>query len=261
MTRFVLFSTQRSGSSWVTDMLNSHPEIACYGALLWLEGERRPLDGAQDADYLSSELARNGKTLSRPRVAYAGWRHLERLYAPRSGVKAIGFKFMYAQLRSHPWIVPYIRLKGLRVVHLVRWNKLDHVLSRVSAELRGEYHAKPGDSLCTPKIDLASAELVRRIAHEQKKVETARKILAIVRARRLEITYEHLVADRAAFREVLEFLEVDPQPDALLGASEVEPGEDLREAHRELRRSSQSAGRYAVRGVPPRPGGTEDRGR
>jgi LPS sulfotransferase NodH len=31
VTPFILLATQRSGSTWVVDMLNSHPRVVCHG--------------------------------------------------------------------------------------------------------------------------------------------------------------------------------------------------------------------------------------
>ena len=52
MTNFVVLSTQRSGSTWVVDMLTSHPRVVAYSELFMHGGEGKPRwSGAQDLPY------------------------------------------------------------------------------------------------------------------------------------------------------------------------------------------------------------------
>ena len=77
-TSFVVLSTQRSGSTWVVDMLDSHPRVSCYGELLLPEGTGKHPVGAQDTVPLSDVLReRRSGSLARH---LEGWRYLDRLY-------------------------------------------------------------------------------------------------------------------------------------------------------------------------------------
>jgi LPS sulfotransferase NodH len=33
MKKFIILTTQRSGSTWLTDLLNNHPHVRCYSEL------------------------------------------------------------------------------------------------------------------------------------------------------------------------------------------------------------------------------------
>jgi Sulfotransferase domain len=214
MTRFILLSTQRSGSTWVTEMLESHPSVRCHGAVFLPEGKGQPPSGAP-IDYFSEYVAKSAPAASRLRKQLLGWRYIDSIFASAPEAGAVGFKFMYSQFRHYPWIAPYIALKRVRIVHLVRGNKLDHVLSRMGARSRGKYHARPGEEVATPKLQVEPEELLRRLAWEETKVRRGRMILSVLRSPVLEVTYEELAADRSAFTGVLDFLGVDPQPELL----------------------------------------------
>ena len=96
-TRFVLLSTQRSGTSWLMERLASHPEIGAYGELLLADRRGWPdwPPGAGDRPFYETYLEERGK----PTCRWSAHRHLyaflDYLYRPRSNFRAIGFKLMY----------------------------------------------------------------------------------------------------------------------------------------------------------------------
>jgi LPS sulfotransferase NodH len=209
-TNFVLMSTQRSGSTWVLDMLDSHPAITCYDALFLPEGTGKPFAGAAGKQYFADYVRARDPLVPTIAAPVLGWQFLNHLYTTDEPMEAIGFKFMYSQFKPYPWLLAYLRLRGLRVVHLVRENKLDHVLARISARVRGKYHSRAGEALEMPKLHVDPQDLVRQIEHEERKVRRARAILAALRLERIEVAYEDLVADPKRFDGILAFLGVDP---------------------------------------------------
>jgi LPS sulfotransferase NodH len=50
-TRFIVLSTQRSGSTWVIDTLNSHPMVTCYSEVFLQDGSGKPRFGARDLEF------------------------------------------------------------------------------------------------------------------------------------------------------------------------------------------------------------------
>jgi hypothetical protein len=199
----------------MVDLLNSHPQVTCYGALFLPRRESMPPAGAQDRTRFSTYITERYPGPPRHKVPVLAWRFLEELYLADGASAAIGFKYMYSHFRPHPWVLAYARMKGIRVIHLVRRNKLEHLLSKDSAVARGQYHARPGDPLSTPPIHLDPERLVDRLSREEKKVRWARGILSLLRLPSIEVYYEDLVSDRTAFADVLRFLAVDPRTDLL----------------------------------------------
>jgi LPS sulfotransferase NodH len=213
MTKFMVVSTQRSGSTWVVDLLNSHPEVVCYGAL-FLPRHSMPPAGAADRPRFAAYLAERHPGARRRDAMRLAWNYLDELYGQEAS-GAVGFKFMYSQFSAHPWVLAYARRRGVRVIHLVRRNKLEHVLSKDSAIARGQFHALPGDALTTPPIHLDPGSLVKRMAREERKVRWAGATLAAIGMPRMDASYEDLAEDKGRFESLLRFLRVDPRVDLL----------------------------------------------
>src|SRR5439155_9377077 len=145
VTRFIVLSTQRSGSTWVVDMLSSHPRVVAYSELFMHGGEGTPSWGpVQDLPYWQTYIReQRGGRLARPVQL---WRYLGRAFEERPGVDAVGFKLMYSQLIiiAKP-LMPALWLKRVRIVHLMRRNALDVVLSKEAGQARrGVLHAREG---------------------------------------------------------------------------------------------------------------------
>ncbi len=201
--RFIVLSTQRSGSTWVVDMLNSHPQVTCYGALFLPEGQGKQPVGAQ-MPYFYDLMRQEGR--SRILHPVLGWRFVSSVFRNTRGGTAVGFKLMYSQFKYVPWLLLYLTLRRVRVVHLVRSNKLDHVISTASARARGQFHQWDGEQVENPPVRLEPERVVDQIRWEETKVRRARRILALLRAPRLEITYEELVQDPSRYDDVLTFI-------------------------------------------------------
>lgn len=216
---FVLLSTQRSGSTWVVDMLNSHPSVVAYSELL-LEGARgRPQwGGAKDLlfwnDYYAAAHAR-GPDRPRHDLLYA---YLDQVYAPRADCRAIGFKLMYGQFGAYPELLEYLKSREVAVVHLIRENLLDVLLSKEAAVERDVFHSRGKERLEDIKIHLDTRQLLQRLEAQRRDVERMRKRFADSGLPCLEVGYEALVADTALFDRILEFLSVPPAQ-APLGSS------------------------------------------
>lgn len=100
MKKFIIISAPRSGSSYLRYMLNSHPKIRCKGELLNKKIKKiKP--------YLKREI----------------WN--------TKGFEAIGFKILYDQAEKYK-LWNYI--SQYKVIHLIRRNKLDMLLSEELAK-------------------------------------------------------------------------------------------------------------------------------
>jgi hypothetical protein len=100
VTRFIVFTSPRSGSSWLIDLLDAHQRVGAY-AELFLPGDRtEPSYGSKDLPRFEATLppgASSRRVMLAPRrIAY-----LNRLYS-KSEMDAVGFKLMYGHPRMHP---------------------------------------------------------------------------------------------------------------------------------------------------------------
>lgn len=210
MTRFVLLSTQRSGSTWVVDMLNSHPRVVAYTEL-FIHGAstRTKWAGEKDIDFWQVLVKQPGAPSGRFGRARLLWSYLGRVYRDRPDVDAVGFKLMYSQLRVARPLVPALVLKRVRIVHLVRRNALDIVLSKETGAARGSLHARAGEQVAAVKVSLPTDDLLERLRSHEQEIERARARLRRLRLPCLEVGYEDLVRDReAGFARIFEFLGV-----------------------------------------------------
>ncbi len=213
MTKFVVLSTQRSGSTWVVDMLTSHPRVVAYSELFMHGGEGTPRWGKEkDLPYWQTYARdKRGGRVTRP---YWLWRYLGEAFQERPGVDAIGFKLMYSQLTSiSKPLMPSLWLKRVRIIHLIRRNALDVVLSKEAGAARGgKLHAREGEDVERVSIRLQTDDLLRRMTLHERAIDGARVRFKRVGLPYREVVYEDLVDDERGFATLFEFLDVEPTP-------------------------------------------------
>lgn len=220
VTPFILLSTPRSGTSWVMERLAAHPRIGSYGELL-LDREGWPSwpPGAHDRPVYKTYLRDRGhlhSTWARQRHLF---QYLDYVFSPRRGYEAIGFKMMYDQATGHPGVLPYIRLRGLRILHLVRTNLLDIALSQIALTLRSSSHAWSPGQREDLKVVVDTTELLGMLVRLERRGPCARAILNLLGAPTMELDYEALRASDEPWRATLRFLSVGDQPSDLLQAT------------------------------------------
>lgn len=212
-TKFVVLTTQRSGSTWLISILNQLPETTAYGEIFL--HRRRPKDtkkkyGTTERDHPRFiETQPQGFHLRPLRL----FNYLDELYNQPG---AVGFKLMYSQLRLYPEIVAYLVWHRLPVVHLVRNNFLDvlisHQLKDQVAAQRGRAHILIGQ----PQPDkmqttLNTHDLIERLQDLQNNQRTIRKFLRWCQLPHMEISYEDLVANPHDFELIWDFLAINSQ--------------------------------------------------
>jgi LPS sulfotransferase NodH len=200
-TQFVVFTTQRNGSTWLMSVLNGLPDVTAQGEL-FLRRRRSP-ERRWDSDFAYPYYVESRASHGRLRP-FSVFRYLDALYgAPGS----VGFKLMYSQVRSFPEIVPYLMRRRIRVVHLVRRNHLDVLISfAIKREIGKAHLLAPEDRPQNMHIDIDTTSLEKDLRRLQFKHDVGRKLLRACRLRHIEVAYEDLVSDESQFERVLEFL-------------------------------------------------------
>jgi hypothetical protein len=198
-------------------MLNSHPALKVYSELFLPEARGVPMWEPKDIvfanTYLEERMRRPGM-LFRPFLTM----NYVRYVFDQPDVDAVGFKFMYDQARYSPSVLGYAAIAGIRVVHLVRRDLLDTLISSELARARRLYHVASDNR---PVIPWASSELVEQrirldpadtlselteLSRERRRM---RRWLRVARIRTHEVVYEDLVRDPQQFGRILDFLSVD----------------------------------------------------
>jgi LPS sulfotransferase NodH len=210
---FVVLTAPRSGSAWLVDALNDHPRIAAYGEL-FVPGtrEREGAYGSQDRPFFTAYAATDGRgrsrlALLRKRIAY-----LNAVYG-RDDVACVGFKLVYKQATLNPGLLAYLSLRRAKVVHLIRSNVLDSVISWETARARRLFHARKGDEVKTIKIELDTTALLDRLDHHEYAITVARGWIRNLRLPYTETFYEELTGPKRDEKlgKILSFLGVEPR--------------------------------------------------
>ena len=189
--KFVVLTTNRSGSEWIISTLNNFQDVSAHGELFL--PRPRILDEKWDKDFAYTRFIETKfKSLTfRP---FSVFSYLNTLYNMPGKV---GFKLMYKQLGLYPEILAYFIQYRISVLHLVRRNHLDVMLSYAVKAKIGRAHLLVGQSAPDKlQIELDTRNLVSQFTWLQKQQNIARKLLTWSRLPHLEVTYEDVVRDQ-----------------------------------------------------------------
>ena len=205
-TKFIVLSSQRSGSTWLMSLLKQLENTTAYGEI-FLRQKRDPGISYWDSD-LSYHRFIETEPLSkiRPISVFA---YLDNLYRQPG---AVGFKLMYSQVQLYPELAFYLILHRIRVVHLIRQNFLDVIISE--AVMRKINHAHIVSEKTVPKdiqIELNPENLIARLNRKQKLITNARKMLRWCGLSHIEANYEDLTHDPDSFLSICNFLSINPE--------------------------------------------------
>lgn len=201
-----MLTTQRNGSTWLMSVLNALEGVTAQGEL-FLPRPRSP-DKRWDSDFAHPYFIESEGFGSRRRLAV--FRYLRDFY---DGPDAAGFKLMYSQVRAFPEVLLFLMRERIPVVHLVRRNHLDVLISFVVKRHIGQAHILSAQERPQAlSVELDTTSLVSDLARLERKHGIARAVLKTCRLRHIEVGYEELLADPAQFAHVLEFLGLPPAP-------------------------------------------------
>ena len=132
MKKFIILSSQRTGSGYLQECMNSHPDIACYGEILiGYGGEYKKMPP------LLLKRYRRLRTLWQ--VLFSGallmpGRTVRDVFCSDEAIasKAVGFRVMYNQLERNPLAMrAVLEQESVHVIHLQRRNLLKKYASHV----------------------------------------------------------------------------------------------------------------------------------
>jgi Sulfotransferase family len=126
-TRFIIWCSQRSGSTHLSSLLDSHPQIACWRELFYrgeagVASDRFTRSGYTDVDAFLTDFFAFKWGPDGTRLHHHGD------YSPTP--MAIGFKLKYEQISRYPTIGRYLEAQSsTRIIHLVRENLVSAIVS------------------------------------------------------------------------------------------------------------------------------------
>src|SRR4051812_37461518 len=211
MTKFVVFTTPRTGSSVLIKTLDVHPEIFCGGEMFFFKG----VIYHNEIHYpfwrfpLSSKI---NYLVNYPKVFLTLPRFLDKFYATNNAlIKAKGFKLMQYQAYYTPGIFSYFRRHDVKAIVLIRKNVLRNTLSDLRARSTKVYHNESSVATVTiPKFHVDVNELEKKI----KQIESFNKQLekSTTNLDRKIIYYEDYENWDETIADVLKYLNVKDIP-------------------------------------------------
>ncbi len=210
LTKFIILAGQRTGSTWLADLLhNSHPDLRVFG------------EPFKDAPLRVGDARKLKWGYIAPPIRYYEWRmkhhrkrprgpldYLRMLECDSADYQAMGFKLMYNQLAQKPELLVPLTLRRYRLMHLVRHNILDVVISRTIMRETGRSHTADSnvETIC---VRLNPEDVVARLERTARRMEQVRRFVRWMPLPSTEVSYEHLSAEPAAtVSRLLAFLDL-----------------------------------------------------
>lgn len=207
MTRFVILTTQRSGSTVLTRTLDEHPDIFCAGELFHesKKGVHHPEWHFPNWKLVSGKGSKLNKLINYPNLKLNAARHLQKFYKDDGTAKAKGFKLMYSHIKSAPFIWNYIASNDIKVIVLIRSNTFKMALSRYRMEKTGTAHSNDGN-VSSSSLSIPAEALLQQTLQLQNVNE---KLLSLSQnTTRLALHYEDFDNWTSLMQNVDEFLNV-----------------------------------------------------
>ena len=201
-TRFVILTSQRSGSTWLVSLLNQLKDTKAFGELFL---PRKHVEN-WDADFAYPRFneMRGQMRGIRPIQVF---RYMDKVYEHPG---AVGFKLMYSQLYRYPELLIYFWTHRVRVVHLVRKNPLDLVISQALKRKVKRAHRLAGEPpLQDVQVELDPQTLIQKLQIRQRKIKRGHMILRWSGLPSIEIGYEDLQKDPSIFPSLCQFLSIE----------------------------------------------------
>lgn len=163
MTKFVIFTTPRTGSTLLIKSLDNHPDVFCAGEVFFFKGAiyhnewRYPfikLPIGSKLNYL----------VNYPKIFLSLKNFLNKFFnTNQKGEKARGFKLMHFQTLYTPGIFDYLKNNDVKVIVLIRKNILRNTLSDLRARATKVYHNEKGAADNIPKFKVDLNELGKKM--------------------------------------------------------------------------------------------------
>jgi hypothetical protein len=208
---------QRSGTSWFIERMAAHPQVGGYGELLLrlhpgMDGWANWPLGANDRPYYETYVEEHGLAGSGLRRHVELFEYLDYIFEPRRNLRAIGFKLMYDQVRLYPAILVYLRMRAIRVLHMIRTNVLDLFLSRQALQQRSRSVAHARSSAerveTVRVVPVNTSQLLPQLTRLRREQKVARSVLKVLGLAKYEFSYEGALADDAILWQALRFVGV-----------------------------------------------------
>jgi glycosyltransferase involved in cell wall biosynthesis/LPS sulfotransferase NodH len=214
--RFIIIATPRSGSNFLANTLNSHPEIKCYGEVFNLNA---------DSSFKNKTLEENKEDRRTHPLSFAN-----RLWSESEDKKAAGFKIMTHQ---SPEIILHVSKDDqIKKIVLIRKNILKQYVSLKIAEKTDIWQKKRGkdERHKKVKVKINIKEFYKWITKINKDYITLLNDLRKNGRNFIVTYYEDITGPKKweSYRKLLKYLNVTEDSALLNESNEKQNPEDLR---------------------------------
>ena len=208
-------AVQRTGTKFLSSLLDSHSEIRSFGEVLSTHKGPFPLLHQRGKNYrfgyrefLRKSFRRqmlHANPFTRPRTVRT---FLYELIASRKET-AIGFRLMLTQINLYPVVLDWMRDSDVRAIRIERENVLRTYISRLVKSATKNPH--PTEKIRVPKVEVAHPNLIRQLdalaAANLKCAEIAYQF------KNLCVRYESIAVSRdPELERILAFLALPSEP-------------------------------------------------
>lgn len=191
ITKFCLLTTQRSGSTWLNELLGSHPEIKLFSGEIFLDRpSQNNIGWIDDPDFKTFYDYSHQETINRPWVTFD---YLDEIDNYPGDHKAIGFHLMYNQLADYPEILFRLIVDGYKIIHLERQNYLDTLISMANMNRRNIVHSRNDVEVSAIHLDIDV--LWKSLCRQEEKITIVKRLIRFLPMKIFKVTYESIRCD------------------------------------------------------------------
>lgn len=172
--RFLIYSQPRTGSTWLVDLLNNHPEIACDGELF------------------NADCKRSRRIWSRRLLRCCPIPYLQ-LRAAMCKAPAYGFKVLHYQTYQQEGLLTSLHRRGWHIIHLRRAQLWNQAVSDQLAIQTKRYHRTQNDPVHTDRVRIDPVVILAKI--DSLKRQSQDETRALEGIPHLRIEYERDLLD------------------------------------------------------------------
>ena len=200
-----MITNQRSGSTWMTRLLDNHPQIRMLkGDPLYVHSGYYDDNLPRYCDYKKEHNA------FRPWALFNYLALFENYESEFHDI--LGYKVMYNHIKHNPEFLLKLLTDNYRVIHLARRNHLDLMISRAVGKQYDVFHIKKSSKEKRP-VSLDTSSLIQSFDFQERAYQYAKLFLKLAPIKSLEVHYESLLTDKEnILRSIGNFLGVDSNP-------------------------------------------------
>ena len=204
-----MITTQRSGSTWFVELLDSHPDLLVFVDEVMIGKIAHQRNWRDPRVIPFYEYKKQNPNSVRP---WSTFQYLNTLYDFPGEHKAIGFKVMYDQIAWNPEILVPIILNRFKIIHLVRENSLDILLSKKNAwkkEQRENNILHTTIEVKLPAVSLNTSSLLDKLSQQEAPVQKYEMLLKLFPNKVMTVQYDSLLQEKEkVLNSIAEFLNI-----------------------------------------------------